>query len=255
MGVKSLAGTSSPLISFGELIDFRGYIFPGVADFTEAEFLAVVIFDNATFCGPAWFRHLCSNRIADFKWTTFFEQPFFLKATFVQSGDFVNTSFKKGVDFSAISAQSVFILEGAYFGRLPNLRQAHFTEPPSLDHIVLADDVEPGGFWRSIFRRCPTNTPERYRELKRLAVQGHNHDLECKFFKGEQRARRSAFDSPWPWKLNCARFWWSLCYDALSDFGVSTARPFLLWIASIPAFAYVLSRSANPRLCPQSRKI
>ena len=131
------------------------------------------------------------------------------------------------------------MLEGVYFGSLPNFGQAHFTEAPVLDHVAFAKGVEPGGFWRSVFRRCPSGTPAKYRDLKRLAVQGHNHDLEYKFFKSEQRARRSAFDSPWPWKPNCARFWWSLFYDALSDFGVSTVRPLLLWALSIPVFAYL----------------
>ena len=60
----------------------------------------------------------------------------------------------------------------------------------------------------------------------RLAVQGHDHEREQLFFKGELLARRWVADKPWH-----ARFWFGLFYQVLADFGRSLLRPFL-WLVT-----------------------
>lgn len=81
----------------------------------------------------------------------------------------------------------------------------------------------------------------RYRSLKRLAIQAHDHDNEMKFFAGEVRARRYIRDFPWPWQNGLSssfRYWTGALYDLTSDFGRSLWRPMALW-----AFVFCLFSS------------
>jgi len=72
----------------------------------------------------------------------------------------------------------------------------------------------------------------RWRALKRLAIQGHDHAREQTFFKGELKARRWSEDKPWD-----AVFWFGVFYQVLSDFGRSLLRPLLWWGVSVVCFA------------------
>ena len=67
----------------------------------------------------------------------------------------------------------------------------------------------------------------RWRALKRLAVQGHDHMHELEFFQNELKTRRWSTDRPWH-----AVFWFGLFYGWLSDFGRSIVRPLFWWAAS-----------------------
>ena len=54
--------------------------------------------------------------------------------------------------------------------------------------------------------------------------------------------RASSGDVQKPWD---AGFWVSLIYDAMSDYGWSTMRPFLIWLVSIVAFVAAYLASAG----------
>ncbi len=137
-------------------------------------------------------------------------------------------------NFGAIEGRSAFSLAGATFLAVPDFIQAHFAEAPRLDDLR----IEPRRFWpptlagvKAHFKGDP-DLSARWRALKRLAVQGHDHEREQAFFKGELKARRWTTDKPWH-----AVFWFALLYQWLSDFGRSMVRPLLWWGAGVLGFA------------------
>ena len=66
----------------------------------------------------------------------------------------------------------------------------------------------------------------RWRALKRLAVQGHDHAQAQHFFAEEVLARRWVTDRPWH-----GRYCFGMLYQILSDFGRSPLRP-LAWLVT-----------------------
>jgi hypothetical protein len=156
----------------------------------------------------------------------------FRGATFSKYATFAGAHFRQQADFTAIHGERAFNLSGATFDILPDFIQAHFDEAPRLDNLTLAGSVEGRGFWRPLLRASPADTPARYRALRRLAVQGHDHDNERRFLKREIRSRRYILDKPFH-----AAFWFGAGYDVLSDFGGSISRPFYWGLASVLAFA------------------
>ena len=115
-----------------------------------------------------------------------------------------------------------FSLADALFLAVPDFTEAHFDEAPRLDNV----DVKPN-------YKGDKDLPAQWRALKRLAIQGHDHERELFFFKGELQSRRWSVDKPWH-----AVFWFGLFYQGLSDFGRSMVRPILLWFASIAGFGW-----------------
>jgi hypothetical protein len=72
----------------------------------------------------------------------------------------------------------------------------------------------------------------RWRALKRLAIQGHDHGRELEFFARELKARRFVED-----KWLSAPFLFGWLYQWFSDFGRSVLRPLGAWAVSTAAFA------------------
>ncbi len=93
----------------------------------------------------------------------------------------------------------------------------------------------------------------RYRALKRLAIQGHDHAREQEYFAGELKALRGHPDRLLPNPLNWfrkdedgrrlpawpggARYWFGLGYQWFSDFGRSMLRPLVWWVLAVFGFA------------------
>jgi hypothetical protein len=216
----------------GPWIDFRDFIFPGEADFTEAELSGITYFDQAIFKGPAWFRAVKTNTV-NFNNTVFLTQVWFRQAEFSGAGHLGDAVFRDEADFVAINSKSFFDLSETKFEYLPNFIQAHFDEAPRLDDLRVVGRVIPlhprpqrdapksrrQGFWRVLryaggcFRTWPMRAargmwhrlwsadrgaPSRWRALKRLAIQGHDTDSELEFHAREVRAQRFARDWPLP---------------------------------------------------------
>jgi Pentapeptide repeats (9 copies) len=110
------------------------------------------------------------------------------------------------------------------------------------------------GGWRRL-REGDASRPACWRALKRLAIQGHDSGRELEYHARELQSER--FETDWPlpflsrlqarptsW-VGILRFWYGFFYGVLSDFGRSTFRPALLWLATVSAFALVLL-SAQP---------
>ena len=161
--------------------------------------------------------------------------------------------------FAAARSEGAFTLASAEFKMVPDFGQAHFDEAPRLDNLHIKPErsgvltffkrAVKHPIWallrwrllarlaradfkawltriRAAWRPAPDEEglPARWRSLKRLAIQGHDHERELEFFSNEIIARRCVDD-----RLHHAQFWAGLVYQVLSDFGRSIIRP-LLWL-------------------------
>ncbi len=253
---------------------FGGAKFSGTAGFHRAKFSGYAWFTSAQFSGTAWFHG------AQFSGTAAFGQ-----ATFKGATSFPGAHFTGPASFEAILSERAFSLADAEFRAVPDFIQAHFAEAPRLDNsrfrlaLVEASSKESGRFWtwpgrlilglvKRLFRG-DGNVPARWRALKRLASEGHDHEREQHFFAMEMRSARFATDWPLPlatvglvpiaqadkettakrwlrrvhngviaipfvfWRASAwagfVRFWFRLVYQIVSDFGRSVLRPMLLW--------------------------
>jgi Pentapeptide repeats (9 copies) len=231
-------------------IDFRQYIFPGEADFTDTEFVGATAFEEAVFEGMAWFRSIESNHIR-FNKAIFKGNCWFRGANFNDDASFTDVTFKADADFSSIYVYRGFYLERCVFSVVPDFTQAHFYEAPRLDVIEIKKQSSP-----SESPRIASFAGGRWRALKRLAIQGHDTDRELEFHAREVRSQRFAGDWPLPiptWRREAwAGFWrfWSGTYETYSDFGRSLFRPLAFWALAVGLGAIVYV-SQSPELVVQ----
>jgi hypothetical protein len=159
---------------------------------------------------------------------TFHASADFFQANFGSFASFHSSSFDGRANFTAIVAEKAFTIEKSKFKVLPDFIQAHFQEAPRLDNV----EVPTHGFWRSLGGRGDPDLAARYRALKRLAIQGHDHDREYQFFADELRSLRGNPDRPWH-----TRYWIGFLYEVISNFGRSISRPVVCWIVLTIFFA------------------
>ncbi|MCE2964848.1 MAG: hypothetical protein LW855_03550 [Alphaproteobacteria bacterium] len=81
-------------------------------------------------------------------------------------------------------------------------------------------------------------TPEQ--SIKRLALQGHDHEREQDFFASEIQSLR-ATKTDTPLGKGAERWWGGLLYEKLSDFGRSAYLPFQWWLITLAASVVVYS--------------
>ncbi len=262
--------------SFTQRVQFRKTYFRGWADFEDttfkkfayfklahfeqgvnfgqAKFLAQAAFDDADFDKEAKFddSEFCGR--ASFSKTTFHGPASFMHTRFGRATSFQEAIFVKDTRFVAIKGADMFTLEAAHFSEAPDFTQAHFEEAPRLDNATFPKPARAEG------------EAARWRSLKRLALQGHDHDRELLFFANELRSTRGVSDRSLPsipnavervgrklkyffgkaedenaqalpvWR-NSARFWMGLAYQWFSSFGRSMLRPLLWWAVVTLAFA------------------
>lgn len=211
---------------------FDGFIFPGTALFEGALFSGYAGFEGAQFEREAEFWGAQFRANASFENAEFSEDAKFSMAKFAQFAQFAKASFSENANFSAIRGERGFSLADATFDEVPDFNQAHFEEAPRLDNIKV---TSPKG--------AATDATSKYRALKRLAIQGHDHVRELQFFKYELQSRLANKEDPW-----------SIClairaYGLLSDFGRSFMRPLGIWAALVLFFAGIYWLSARP-YCP-----
>ena len=223
-------------------------------DSAFGDFLGTVRFENSSFEGEAWFAKSVFKKVARFDSTRFrkgarFERAVFeagvafTAARFEGYAIFDKTEYRGPVSFQAVEGVSAFTMTNASFSEVPHFVQATFAEAPRLDNFsiktphrerVLSIAV------KHVMRgwRQPTSSEEwsrikqrsrdmgvRWRTLRRLATQGHDHGRELMFFREEVLTSRWIDDKPWQ-----AFFWFGVLYQLLSDFGRSVSRPLLSWV-------------------------
>ena len=201
---------------FKDYVDFSNFHFPGNASFDFTNFQGTANFRSAKFHYNATFLDTKFFELASFRYAEFEDFAIFLQCSFISGVTFANSSFKKSVNFNAVSSKGWFSLYNVKFSGVPDFTEAHFEEAPQFDNVEL---ISEGLKNFEVY----DNLPSRWRALRRLATQAHDHERELQFFKGEIIARRRTED-----KLTHARFWFGWLYQILSDFGRSIWLP-LLW--------------------------
>ncbi|HFB2048917.1 MAG: pentapeptide repeat-containing protein [Hyphomicrobiaceae bacterium] len=225
--------------SFSGSASFRSTGFSGDTYFRSATFCREADFKSAKFEGDAWFNRASADRDL----TVFEKRVNFDQATFNEYVTFEETQFKDLASFAAIHASRGFTLANAKFWRAPDFIQAHFEEAPRLDNV----HVEPeGANWRErwsnqskSFSSGDPDVPARWRALKRLAIQGHDHEREQIFFPMEICSARFASDWYLPRPVNTQagwrsffRFWFGVAYGLTSSYGRSAVLP-LAWLIGL----------------------
>jgi uncharacterized protein YjbI with pentapeptide repeats len=222
----------------GSAAHFIGYVFPWLVDFSRSRFVGRAWFTLAKFRGPTWFGRTIFEGPAWFEGGEFSRETFFGSAIFRDTSSFEKAKFSSsdgdiGASFFGINSERAFNLSGASFELLPDLRQANCKQAPDLDDVYFPIP--------SLFgKRSTADANVKFRAIRRLAIQGHDHENEARAFKGEVRAKRGSQH-----KWYHAPFWVGILYDTLCDFGVSIMRPFLLWLVSIPLFTSIYLEQAN----------
>ena len=274
--------------TFKGFVSFNFARLEGDALFSDAKFKEIAWFSDATFKGDAWFDGATFKGDAWFDDATFKGHAGFSRCDFESTAIFQRANFRRRANFEAIKAERAFSLADATFGEAPNFIQANFSEAPRLDNLHFRPGVlEPQRFWGRIhpaikwgrdldkaasvserthledqsitvmgsdsvrdakWRRTNESVPARFRALRRLADQGHDHASELDFFAGEMRGARWLTDFPYPnfsvegagWG-GFGRYWLGWLYEFFSDFGRSPLRPFLWWAVTlaVSAFAYL----------------
>ena len=227
-GVQFLNGASFNRAEFKGGAHFPRANFKGNISFRQAKFSDMVMFLNVEFSNRTDFQDVKFMRRAQFSNTKFLDNATFHQGIFKGPVYFEKSSFEKSAEFKAIRGKGSFSLYAVEFNCVPDFSEAHFEEAPLFDNV----NLEPEHFGKALAQESETSISARWRALKRLAIQGYDHERELQFFKGEVIARRRTQD-----KLSHARFWVGWLYQILSDFGRSIVRPLVFLAISLLAFA------------------
>ncbi|WP_168173405.1 MULTISPECIES: pentapeptide repeat-containing protein [unclassified Thalassospira] len=235
--------------TFEGVARFHSATFEGGAQFTRVTFERDTWFISATFKGISQFSRATFKRDALLSSATFEDATWFHRATFEGDAGFSNVCFEKPTQFSdarfntdasfnAAQIKQAFDLSGARFKEVPDFRQTHCEEAPLLDDVHIDSTI--------VKQRKPSDKTNfavtaKYRALKRLAIQGHDHKHEVEFFAEELKSRRlmvyTQRDPSW---------WLSFIFDELSDYGRSIARPLMYWLGVIMLSAVHYIAMATP---------
>ena len=229
--------------TFKHEADFSGTTFHGLASFGKANFRFSAGFSKSNFKDKAWFSEVRFENddgtgptanfsqaiFEDFAWfwgAIFGGRSEFWGAVFLGHAEFCCTTHRVGANFLAVQGKSAFMMERAKFSEVPDFIQAAFLEAPRLDDIEIDRGIPPMSLVavKTLFRGN-REREARWRALKRLAMQGHDHALGQRFFAEELLARRWVTDKPWH-----GRYWFGLLYQIFSNFGRSLLLP-LAWLA------------------------
>lgn len=232
--------------------------FTGNANFICAEFRGDAMFANTIFVGRAMFSRAQFNNNAVFNEAKFRAYVEFTQAVFESNTTFPCAIFEEDSAFVAIRGLSFFTLENATFLSVPDFGQAHFEEAPRLDNARFYQERAESR--KLLGYRWPVIKPDttaRWRALKRLAIQAHDHQRELDFLAKEVKSLRGIYDKLLPNPSNLfkgekiwpggGRYWAGLFYQIFSKFGRSTLRPLVGWITITLLFAlYYLSPHLEP---------
>jgi hypothetical protein len=148
------------------------------------------------------------------------EKESFIPVIKIQSNssiDFVNCTIKGKFDADGLNVKGTCSFRDTKFAQIPYFQQAHFVEAPIMDGMLVPNDVPKDDADKK-------SAPSRYRALRRLAAQAHDHMLEQDFLAGEIKADRQ---NVYNWCKS--RLWFGLIYQFLSNFGRRPILP-LLWL-------------------------
>lgn len=211
----------------------------GLANFRDAFFVGEVTLKKAEFLNEANFSGSRFGNSASFEESIFYKNVDFHAVNFESYVNFSNSVFNGDTDFGGAHADRGFSLLNTTFAFAPNFIQTHFAEAPALDNLKILNE------------QGSASTPERYRALRRLAVQGHDHENEMNFFAHEFRSARGVKHFPFGKKGYVLSWWLGFIYQIFSNFGRSVLRPVfcLLLITITSSYFYLLLSDAPSNAC------
>jgi len=223
-GVTFEDGALFAKATFRGNVNFYKPTFNGSVMFDDANFEGHTAFIEATFDGTVQFGRVRFKGNADFNRTTFEEVAWFDEAMFNSAASFQGTTFKKKAQFDratfkwrpwfdGASFEDVVFLEDSEFLEVPDFRRTTFEKGVNLNRMA----VSPG--------RVNVDSADKYRRLKKIAVEGKDHDREQYFFACELRAKRG-------FETRGLALVPNYLYEWTSDFGRSVWRP-VLWLADV----------------------
>ena len=218
---------------------FKNATFHENVDFQQIAFLNKVDLSQATFHKTATLDKITFHKKVDFTASKFLGDASFYLSTFHEQADFTKATFSKKSDFKGIAVERLADFTLTQFDIVPDFRQAHFRETPDLDRLVINHPFWWGKLkkWRRFKEKSldRNSLRARYRALRRMASQGHDHLQEQDMLSGELRAERRWSDwFPWKWKPSRAIGW---LYQWGSNFGRSIILPLLWFIFSTLQFS------------------
>ena len=249
--------------NFAENVSFEHAVFLGEAHFSSittqaattfrySSFSETGAFNGACFHADLDFRDAAFRRRVSFRETTFGKTVRFDQGTFENTAWFRKSKFNEDAFFRGIRGRGAFALYEATFARVPDFTEAHFDEAPLLDTPGLLPDKP------HVPQEKGADLPARWRALRRLAIQGHDHERELQFFKGEIVSRRGRDD-----RRTHFRYWAGWLYGLLSDFGRSIRRPVFYLLVSVLFFGALYfaigqwsssPAAGGPRLCSDQER-
>ncbi|WP_152630682.1 hypothetical protein [Thalassospira sp. HJ] len=164
--------------------------------------------------------------------TTFSSDCSLSYCTFKRSCLLLNVNFGGHSDFKASNFSQGLSFHSSEFQFVPDFSQTHFLESPALDGVIIK--FSPTQTVKSDESQNNTSLVWRYRSLKRIAIQAHDHGKEQEYFAAELKSRRLFIDRPWSF-----RWWLNLSFEVFSDYGRSILRPLFSWLISIILFSYL----------------
>ena len=225
---------------------FADSLFQGDVRFDQVQFFGMVSFQAVAFHGNTIFSGARYERESvffgsEFRSTVTFENEYFggntsFDATrFLGSTTLSRCTFMEDASFVAAQWEAIFSMRDVTFQRVPDFEQAMFTGLPKLDNIkITVVKGKVGNIVTWMWRREVQRDPElvaRWRELRRMALRGHNEILAQNFYANEVKAGRHGL----MWYLKERNFF-GLLYQALSNFGQSFVLPLAWWVGHLALF-------------------
>ncbi|WP_162889349.1 hypothetical protein [Maritalea myrionectae] len=227
----------------GEIVTFDSSIFRETAHFGLSQFKAHASFSRAKFLKGASFVNIDGSQLKMKFYKAEFEDDFILTSVERNSN---SVHIFECLDFSEARFESLFKLRaklcdvvkfyGANFKlnsefivdqliTVPDFRETKFDRPPNLSRLFIKETPR-------IDRFLPNHDQEivdKWRVLKRLAVDAGDHEKAGQFFANEMAAKRGTeITGFWP-------LFFSGIYYAFSNFGQSYFRP-SAWLALFGTF-------------------
>ncbi|MBO6807459.1 pentapeptide repeat-containing protein [Thalassospira sp.] len=225
----------------------------GLSSFRSAEFFSSSTFHETKFHGPsgfglcqfhkhAFFSHADFCGTATFRLSSFHADVHFESTTFSKPANFSETFFGESTSFYSAQVHQSLDLTKSEFLYVPDFRQMHCSEAPLFDEIIIKH-----GKYKKIKKPPFESTASqlsisaKYRALKRLAIQGHDHKHEVEFFAEELRSKRLMIYKP-----TDPNWWLSHCFENLSNYGQSIVVPLLWWLLTVAVSALMYIATTTP---------
>lgn len=184
-----------------EAVSFGGFIFPCVTIFIETVISGGVDFIEAQFSGDVYF----------------------IEAQFSGGAYFNDANYKGAASYVSANFKNEVTLENTAFGQVPNFNFATFNEPPHLSSINIAEPAD----------KFEKGLVDRYRKLKKMAIQSNDFQNELSFFGLESHAKVYLKTTPRSERA------FIKAYKLLSDFGQSIGRPLFALLVFLTAMCVI----------------